>query len=558
MVVCVALAGWAAPAAWSWKDAGIGTPPPGGAHTWDKATLTVTGAGLGLNNLPNEKNPRLKDGDQVQMTYLVQPAGDFEISARLAGLAGDGEITAGLLARADADPKGAMATVYYRTTKQVVGWHSRVPGTPQARLHGGGIELAKPAAAESPLWLRLVRVGKNFAVYKSRDGKLWSMISNVSGGPVALPGPMMLGFFVAHPGAGTATATFDNIKVGPPAMRYKTSWVGNTFGCREEDNHVSNGLSAMWVAPDGTCYASSYWDEGGQPVTSYRDGKVLGGLPIGTPQTAEGAITGDGTHLYVATVDRITELTPGTPGFSPRTIMLTVNLLDKKSNCSVVSGLASNGKELFVADSRDQCIRVVTLTPTATLQTATAANNGVALAPAPVTVPADDPRFAPAVVYQSQRVGEGFRYTLPGLTPGAVYTVRAHFAEYVQRRADCDPRNRQRSIENEIINVAELAGGVLKAAVKDIPGFKADADGNVKVHSGSYGGPGLCGLEVLDAAGKRVFAVNCGGPATGDFKGETEELVDRAFKFERPGPVRVHVFDYLAGGGRSFARVQES
>ncbi len=47
----------------------------------------------------------------------------------------------------------------------------------------GGIQLAN----QPPLWLRMVRWKSNFAVYKSRDGRLWSMISNVSGGPIAGP-----------------------------------------------------------------------------------------------------------------------------------------------------------------------------------------------------------------------------------------------------------------------------------------------------------------------------------------------------------------------------------
>jgi len=526
MALCCAL--HAVAAEYAWKAAGVGATAPAGGYTWDKTLLTVTGAGAGVN---------VKGGDQCHFVYLTRQAGDFEIVARLAEFTADSE--AGVMARADQSPTGAMAAVYLAGKKNTVSWVSRIPGagakaTP--RTAGGGIELAQ----RGPLWLRLVRVGKNFAAYKSRDGKLWSMISNVSGGPVALDGPLEVGCFATSPAGGApAAAHFDAISIGPARMRYKTSWVGNTFGCREEDNHVSNGLSALWVAPDGTCYASSYWDEGGQPVTAYRDGKVLGGLPIGTPQTAEGAITGDDTHLYVATVDHITELTPAVPGYAPRPIQLSVSLLDKKTNNSVVSGLASTGSALFVADARDNRIRVVTLAPVATYQTATAANDGVALAPARVIVPEDDPRYAPDIVYQSQRVGEGFRYTLPGGTPGAVYTVRCHFAEYIDRPANCDPRNRTRSVGNETVNVAELAGGVLKAAVKDFPGYKADAQGNVIVDSGSYGGPGLCGLEVLDAAGKRVFAVNCGGTPVGDFKGESEELVDRAFPFERPGPMTV-------------------
>ena len=201
-------------------------------------------------------------------------------------------------------------------------------------------------------------------------------------------------------------------------MHYKTSWVGNTFGCREQDNHVSNGLSAMWVAPDGTCYTSSYWDEGGQPVTSYRNGRVAKGLPIGTPQTAEGGITGDGKYVYVAASIILSGWTPPYPT-SPRCpCSLSVNLLDKKSNNSVVSGMASNGHELFVADSRDNLIRVVAVEPVPTCQIPTAANDGIRNAPMPVVVPENNPGFAPAIVYQSQRSRRRIQVHASGLHAG--------------------------------------------------------------------------------------------------------------------------------------------
>ena len=177
-------------------------------------------------------------------------------------------------------------------------------------------------------------------------------------------GPVQLGVFVSSGVAGrTATATFDSIAIGASQMRYKTSWVGNTFGSREEDKHVSNAISAMWFAPDGTCYTSSYWDEGGRPVTSYRDGRAARGLPIGTPQTAEGAITGDAAHLFVAAVDGIIQLDPAKPDFAPQPLCLSVNLLDKEEKHSVVSGLASDGRRLYVADSRENLIRIVSVAP---------------------------------------------------------------------------------------------------------------------------------------------------------------------------------------------------
>ncbi|HEY8665777.1 MAG TPA: hypothetical protein VIL86_03885 [Tepidisphaeraceae bacterium] len=516
---------------YTWKDVAIGTPATPGSHTWapDTSTMKLSGGGAGLN---------LKGSDECHFVSTPHPAGDFEVIARLTELGGSDDATVGIMARSDNTPGGPMVALFLKAKDNSVHWISRSPGATTKvapKVATAGIPLAKPG----PLWLRMVRMDRNFAVYKSRDGKLWSMISNVSGGEFPLNGAFQLGFFACG-ASGAAegkavTATFDSIKIGPAQMRYKTSWVGNTFGCRPEDNHVSNTLSAMWVAADGTCYTSSYWDEAGQPVTSYRDGKVLRGLPIGTPQTGQGGITGDGKHLYVATVNHITELDPAAPDFAPQPIFLSINLLDKKTNNSVISGMASNGRELFVADSRDNIIRVVTLEPVKTYQTAEGANDGVALAPEPVIVPRDDKQLAPAVVYQTQRIGEGVKYTLPGLTAGGEYTIRCHLAEYIKRPEKADPRNRIISIDGTKVDVAEAAGGVLKPLVKDFPGYKADDKGNVTFRFGTYGGPGLCGLEVLNAKGERVLAINCGGPATGDFTGESQELISRSFAFQRPG-----------------------
>lgn len=513
-----------------WKDAGVGSPQQAGRHTWDRKTLTLSGTGAGLD---------VKGQDQVQFAYLSGRSGDFEIVGRLVDISGEGDAAAGIMVRQDSAANGAMAALHYTSQGQKLGWKSRVPGKSSgetSRVFSGGIALARQA----PLWLKMVRVGPNLAVYKSRDGELWTMISNVSGGPIALEGPFDLGFFATSSGDGKpVTATFDSIRIGPARLRYRTSWVGNTFGCRADDNHVSNGLSAMWVSPDGTCYTSSYWDEAGQPVTSYRDGKVLRALPIGTPQTAEGGITGDARHVYVAAVDRIIALDPAAPDFAPRPLVLSVNLLDKKANQCVVSGMASNGRELFVADSRENLIRVVTVEPVPSFHVAGAANDGVVNAPAPVVVPKNDPRFAPASVYQSQRIGEGNRYTIPGLVAGSTYTVRCHFAEYVDRPANCDPRNRFVSVESEEIHVAERAGGILKALVHDFPNRTANEKGEVVFSYGAYGGPGLCGFEILGSKGEQVFAVNCGGPPVGDFKGESPELLARNFPFERPGPMTI-------------------
>lgn len=495
-----------------WQSVALGAAAAG-SHAWQAGALTVTSSGAGLN---------VKGADHGQFAYVDHPGGDFELVARLVSLTGETAV-AGLMARSAAADSPAMTGVFLKTKDNALGWLSR-----GSQVQAGGLKLVQPA----PLWLRLVRVGRLFAVYRSRDGRLWSMLSNVSGGQFAVEGPLRLGVFVAG-----GAATFDSVRLGPPAMRYRTSWVGNSCGSTPVDNHVSNGLSAMWVAPDGTCYTSSYWDEGGQPVASYRDGRVWRSLPIGTPQTAEGGLTGDGRRLYVAAANRLVELDPAAADWAPRRLALTLNLVDAKSRNSVVSGLAVSGRELFVADWRANLVRVVALDPPRGYQVATAANDDALVAPAPVVVPAGEPRLAPESVYQTQRGGEGVRYTVPGLTAGATYTVRGHFAEYVQRKPDCDPRNRYVVVGRQRVDVAAAAGGVLKPWVQDFAGYRATAEGQLRFEYGAYGGPGLCGFEVLDAAGARVFAINCGGPPVGDFRGEADELPARAFACERPGPL---------------------
>lgn len=497
------------------------------------------GAGLGPGLGPN-------GADSLCFSYIERDAGDFEVAVEITDLPRGEDSCFGVMARASNAATAPMAAVYYRTKNNIVNWMSRLPATGgRSRTLTGGIELAKKAA---PLWLKLVRIGANFAAYKSRDGQLWLPLGNESGGPVALNGPLELGLFIASGSSKQAEAAFSRFYAGPDRMKWRTSWVGNSFGSRSEDNHVSNGLSAMWTASDGTCYTSSYWDEGGQPVTSYRNGRVWRALPIGTPQTYQGAITGDAKYVFVAAVDRIVRLDPLMSDFGRFDFVFTENLLDKKSNHSVVSGMASNGSELFISDSRTNKIRVAAVETIPTYHIAQAANDDIAVAPAPVVVPTG-PGYAQAAVYRTQRSGEGNRYALPGFVPGEAYTLRLHLAEFVDRPANADPRNRifyysagGRNLAE--VNVAKEAGGVLRAMFLDIPECKADAKGEISFSEGSYGGPGLCGIEVLDHAGRRRLAINCGGEplkdAQGDWKGESQEQPERGFPFERPGPM---VFD---------------
>jgi len=45
-----------------------------------------------------------------------------------------------------------------------------------------------------------------------------------------------------------------------PLNPYRTSWIGNTFSGGSK--WVQNFIDGMYVAPDGTIYTNSVWDEG--------------------------------------------------------------------------------------------------------------------------------------------------------------------------------------------------------------------------------------------------------------------------------------------------------
>jgi hypothetical protein len=105
---------------------------------------------------------------------------------------------------------------------------------------------------------------------------------------------------------------------------------------------------------------------------------------------------------------------------------------------------------------------------------------------------------APAVVYQSQRFGN-FTYTLPGLTAGGAYTVRLHFAEFVQNgpglRTFSVAINGTTVLSN--FDVFQTAGGFEKALTET---FTATADSTGKITAVFTNGNNnaiLNGIEVL-------------------------------------------------------------
>ena len=531
------------PDASAWRDSEIGAPKTPGNHKFADGVLTITGSGGGF-----------ADGkaDRLHLVWVTQAEGDFELVARVARFDGTAQnAAAGLMIRASNEPQAAMSAVFLTTKKpegkgtSAISWSMRHydPGAKQPSMEGGGVE----SSLKPPCWLKLIRVGTNFAVYKSPDGKLWSAISNTSGGACQIKGQLRVGLFVASGNDSPITASFDSIKIGPPDMGYKTSWVGNNFGANRDDGFVSNGVSAMWVAPDGTAFTNSYWDEGGEPVKSYRDGRVIkafrdGNEAFGNSFCGEGSITGDAKHIYVASRQNIYETDYSGSPSATRPLLLLVDPFDGKKQVNIMGGMASSGRELFLSDTRDNLIRVVSLTNLP--QYYQAGNTSVNFSPKPIDTTGVT-NAAPAEVYMTARENDYNPYVFPNLKPDATYTVRAHFAEYTEK----EPGTRMVSwsaggTEAQIVDVVKEAGGPFKALVKELKGAKAGKDGRLGVTFSRVTGVKnghliICGIEIFDAAGKRVVALNCGGGAVKGFQGEAAEIGSRAFRFDRPGPMTI-------------------
>ncbi len=157
---------------------------------------------------------------------------------------------------------------------------------------------------------------------------------------------------------------------------YRTSWIGNTFSGGSK--WVQIQISTLQVAPDGTIYTNSEWDEAGREVGIYKDGDVIGKAKDlhGWGRTGGVAIAANQQYLFVA----MQQEPGGNPGddYPPKgTTWYAVrryNLsgepvpfsggrgYDKSmlivSTSSPIAGLAIAGNELYVSDRAANRIRV--------------------------------------------------------------------------------------------------------------------------------------------------------------------------------------------------------
>jgi hypothetical protein len=137
------------------------------------------------------------------------------------------------------------------------------------------------------------------------------------------------------------------------------------------------------------------------------------------------------------------------------------------------------------------------------------------------------PNAAPAAVYQTERYGV-FTYTVPGgLTPGASYTVRLHFAEIYwgavgQREFNVSINGTQVLTNFDII----AAAGSRDRAVVETFSTKANANGQIVISftKGAADQPKVSGIEVIAGTATPATppSINAGGPVAGSFAADED------------------------------------
>ena len=373
-----------------------GPPQPDGSTTVAGAAATLQTYG-GVVAPPTQVDGFF--GDSMRFLYLPWD-GDAEIVARVSAVSVDvqngtrGVAKAGVMLRdatSPTDSRAEMGCVWLgdnyglqpagtcTDTTYVInryGWVSRetIAGVPT--LFEGGDDMTRDGA---PYWLRLQRIGKDYALSRSRDGKIWLP----AGGGTVSSAKVNIGLFVS--GAYNAdvaaleTATFDNVYVGPPRLDFKTTWVGSNFAA-DSSGVITHGASSFYVAPNGTSYKLAVTEDPGSNISAIKPAGTTPDKPTAVTLTynnffaaQRGAITGDGSNVFVAQTDHL-----GPPGnFWVQRYQVTASgdmvAVDRfpplGQTFGQIDGLAARNHIVYVSDRDNNRVHVINWTGAPTEQT---------------------------------------------------------------------------------------------------------------------------------------------------------------------------------------------
>ena len=288
-------------------------------------TLTSNGDGVVRVGDPDETT----DDDGILFVYTRVPhttdalgaalPQDIEVTAHVTPAAGNPRLSQmGVMIRDDTAGKALMASGFYETETAeycdtsddnlgVIRLSQRIQLPNQAPVMGGG---GARTRVGDGFWLRLQRVGRDYLFQRSNDGTTWT----ANGGGELMSNDALVGFFVSGQ-VQNASATFDDVYVGPPRLDHRTTWIGSSFG-KQSTDFVSFGMHDMYVAPDGTTYKYSQAAEGSHSLNVIEANGTLRKLPIGNVTTFgfyQGGIAGDPStgQIYLATRASAESCTPG-------------------------------------------------------------------------------------------------------------------------------------------------------------------------------------------------------------------------------------------------------
>ena len=183
-----------------WVDADIGAPSAAGLTDSDGATLTVAGSGEIFNT-----------SDQFHFTSQSF-VGDCAIVAKVSGLTGGGAYAkAGVMIR-----DGSAANVSYAFAFLTRNTGAGGQGANFEYRNGTGASAQSAASASgvtAPGWVKLVRRGGVFTMFRSSDGVSW--VQNGPAVSIAMSTTAQVGLAVSGGGSSLATAAFTNVSVLP-------------------------------------------------------------------------------------------------------------------------------------------------------------------------------------------------------------------------------------------------------------------------------------------------------------------------------------------------------
>ncbi|AFY45112.1 NHL repeat containing protein [Nostoc sp. PCC 7107] len=341
---------------------------------------------------------------------------------------------------------------------------------------------------------------------------------------------MLLGITVIFI-AFTLDITSEISVTGVAASTYKTSWIGNTFG--GGDKWVQNNIEAMYVAPNGTVYTNSHWDEAGREAGIYKDGNVIGIVEDthGWSRSGGKAVTANSKYIYITlgqgAIGKTDKDYPpeGTTWYTVRRYNLAGKPApfnkgrgwDKSmlivSNQSEVTGLATVGNELYVSDYATNKIRVYNSETMQELRSFSVANPGAI---------AIDKQ---ANIWVLQNQNKILRYSPTGKQlPQQITNIPKPTAiaiDHQGRLLVADNSQRQQvliyNIKNQPVQVgtfgtkggvyANTPGEVQALKLYGITGIGGDSSGNIYVNSNGFNKSGT-DLRKFSASGKPIWQLH--------------------------------------------------